>query len=429
MPDDHVFLIIYQTDFPGKILRPQWYVEETSIDYLDINRCNIKSIAKDAFNSKQFTNLDLLSFLSQPSLTFEKGAFNGLNNLKRLIFVNVSIANLYYNFLEPLAKNLHVLSLSQIIGPMNLCNYVGSIELPNLHKLSCTANENFPKVITPNTLTKVPTITYIYLINCGIEAIMPHSFDHLPKTVFAINLRENRLVTLPSNLFDAFPIILMAADLYEHNPWKCTRDLIKLSVKFNCHFEFDCNDGLSGPKTSGESLMENEGGRSIWDKQKCANHYGTNTLRISFTTAFILKIIERNELDYVYVKSSQRATFYLLLMWRKNDNTDRASIESRCVFTRAKYAAIWIRNTEISTYFACTFDDNQSIKVWPMNCFSFSIKASQPRIYEKLVVVMGLCYLIVFLISLVCGGFVVERRTFLIACSVGAFTRPKIVVK
>lgn len=259
---------------------------------------------------------------------------------------------------------------------------------------------------------------------------MPHSFDHLPETVYAINLKENRLVTLPSNLFDALPTIFIVAELFADNPWKCTRDLIKLSVQFDCHFAFDCNDGLSGPRTSDESLVENEGARSIRDKQKCAYHYGTNALRINFTTEFNLKRIERSDLDYVYVKSSRRTTFYLLLMWQKNDNIDRTAIESRCVFTKAKYAAIWIRTTEISTYFACTFDDNQSVKVWPMNCFSFSIKVSQPWIiYERLVVTLGLCYLIVFLISLVCGVFLVERGTFLIACGAGTFTRPKIVVK
>lgn len=424
---DLVRLMIYQTNFPDKVLRPNWYNEKKSVKSLDILECGVEFIAKNAFNMKQFEMVDRLSFISNPAITFENGALNGLPHLERLVFCNGSIANTNYIFLEPIAMSMHLLAVAQSSTPTNWYNLIGSIVLPKLHQISFVSIEAFPKIITPNSFTKIPNIELIYLLKCGIEAIMPHSFDHLANSIYAVNLRGNHLKTLPGNLFDKLTRMVFDDSLYVENPWQCTSDLIRLSVKCNCHFEFDCNDEFPDSEMSDETSLLN-GDKSVWNKQKCANHYGTNALRINFTTIFNLKKVERDKMDYLYIKGSKRILFYLLVLWRTNDDAIKATIETRCIYLTSKYAAIPPMNTEANSYFACALDDKQSIKVWPLNCFSFSIKANNSLIDYRVIVGLGLCYFIMFWLSLLCGAYLAQHGSTTITYVLGVFNISKLII-
>lgn len=401
-----MFLLI----FDAQTLTSHWYKDKTHLTCVALIGCDIKIVQYDAFNREPLRKLKKLSFESSPSpIFFENGALNGLPNLKKLLFRNVSMVNLNYRLLQPIGIYLKSLACSKLTDTINWHNLIGGTALFKLDKISFTDLDNFVKAITPNTFTKLPAIGIISLIRCRIESIAAGSFDHLGQTLKIIYLRGNQLNTLPGNLFDCLINSLLRSTDFTENPWDRTCDLLTIVNKYNFHFEFvgGENNWPDCTNNSAETALVTDG---VTLKLKCTTVNEASTFLVNVTTTMNLKMMERNGDQIVYVKSLKRRRFYLLLLWEwKNRSVVDAggvSNDKHCVFTTAKYAEVMLRQTVATTFFACAIDSYKLFKVFPVNCISIRTKMrnlwidGELKIY--LLVSLITIYVLIFVISSIC---------------------------
>lgn len=369
---------------------------------------DIQTVEKDAFNIMPFRNLEFLCFLSMTSVEFKQGAFNGLENLRIVIIQNTTIVNAIYNFWEPIAQTIRKLTLRDIPSATNMYNLLDGTELKRLASLTIVGCSKFCRKITSNSITKMPIIRILQLLSCGIEVIQTGSFDHFIGTLEILNLRYNRLKTLPSNLFEVHQI---STDLYyfDYNKWECTCEIMELAAKIDDFYDYldlDC-------ETYGQNCTNKHSAEALITKH-CAAHYGTNFLRITYANMFMLNVNRKEHI--FYMKGTKRATFYLIGIPSGNNS----NYSDWCLTATAKYAIISLQKIRMAVgiHLVCLIDDKIKKKVWPLNCYSFRIEGSPIITWigeeHKIIVLMifALVYMLGFGAMTFLGTIIVKRYLF-----------------
>lgn len=388
-------------------LSDNWYHDQSSIHELLFCSCEFEVVMANAFNKTQFETLRSLEFRAMPSLTFTLNAFDGLCNLEYLYFSDATIVKLHHRFLKPVINSLLEIQLYRTNVHANKYHLIGSEQLLSLQRFAMYAGDVIHRILTPNSITKVPRMHYLQMIRCGIEAITKHSFDHLAKHLRILNLRENELKTLPITLFDAIHPSISHIRL-QNNPWSFSCELVEIKRKFIDSIEFSNNFAIRDEKNCRPWRVDTQDTK--FGKESCLKQYGTNAIRIQHAMAFRLKIIEDGK--FLYVKTMQRSKFYLLRRFRGR--------LVDCVMATAKYAAIAISpNQPNGVHSICALDDRWEEKLWPLNCMAYHVHADMDIWIEyewkiMVTVILASVYLTAFVCGTVAGIYVAKRKVALL---------------
>lgn len=108
--------------------------------------------------------------------------------------------------------------------------------------------------------------------------------------------------------------------------------------------------------------------------RQCSHHYGTNALRVNFSTAFRIHLIENG--TKLYFKNSKRILFRIII-------ADGAN--ARCINIAAKHAAILLRQFEIPAGIlsACVLDPIENGTVSPLHFISFNVQRNNVWLNES----------------------------------------------
>lgn len=396
-------------DFEYATIAEDWYKDHVNIAIIKFLQCTLKYIDSNAFKLPTLRNLQTIEFYSHNPIEFHVDAFNGLNRLQTLTLMCPFIQNTNYKLFAPIAGSLNTLVMSY--ASVNMYNLIGGIQMKNIEFLYFK-DLPFSSTVTSNSLTKLPKIIGLQLDTCEIETIEYGAFNDISGTLFWLSLKGNKLIKLPSDFFKKLKIFI-GPSVFENNPWKCDCNFFKIVKSLPNVFELICARDLWATFQS-ECQPDNTVTDVAESKQvvirKCSAHYGTNALRITFTTFYQFKMHE----SYLMIKGSQRRRFYLFLMSPFSEQN-----LTQCFRVTAKYAAIFFSRFVAShgLYVSCVMDYRYSGNVWPLNCASFHIL--QPNIWihndlkEWAIFGAVLVYLVNFAVSCFIGICMVKRNLIL----------------
>lgn len=112
--------------------------------------------------------------------------------------------------------NLTINTLSEI----NDYNYwTGSVQLPALNRVDIKNSRI--DTIENNSLQGLSKCTHLIFNNCSIKCISAGSFETISSTLISIDLRNNLLTTLSSDLFTEYLCKSLMIIYISENPWDC----------------------------------------------------------------------------------------------------------------------------------------------------------------------------------------------------------------
>lgn len=203
-----------------------WFTVVVDVKCLTMFDLNAYKIEKDAFNAKQFIDLNDLEIWSRIT-EFEDGVFIGLGNLKRLTLRGIQVNKFNSKALEPLITLEHF-TMENCINLESAPNFAvdnlfGTIAMPRMKRVKVTKC-NLKKTITDSTFSGLTEINELLLMDNEIECIGPRSFDIVFNKLEFLSLAANKLKSLPVSIFEKARGHMVSIKLDENN-WHCDCDL------------------------------------------------------------------------------------------------------------------------------------------------------------------------------------------------------------
>lgn len=226
---------------PDGVLRKNWLNFNCSVEELVMEKMKFHQIEDGAFMSHVFKTLTYLAF-SKISLQYlNDRTFDGLSSLIHLNLSHIEIIKLDANILTPVRK-LEMFSMKFVHSePMYLDNFFGlANKLPKLRHIEIWRCSNLSDTITKTTFMGLHGVETLILSGNQIQRIGKRSFDVPLKSLIHLELRDNNMTTIPSNLFNVRVRNLVTVYV-DNNPWHCDchmenfRQFLKLrtSIRFN----------------------------------------------------------------------------------------------------------------------------------------------------------------------------------------------------
>lgn len=298
-PSVNLFLKKIQFDGPSKnysYMQKGWLTVIVFVKFLHLDNLTVSTIRKDAFNAKQFVNLNELVIQSHITC-IEEFAFMGLENLKKLTLRGIEIISFAPKTLGPLgtlqwltiescvySENSKMLSLKNLLGILSLYT------ITRVKIIDCNV-----QIIDRSSFHGLTGINELMLVNDQIENIRQESFDIVFVTLTYLNLVGNRLRTLPSDLFN-IEQSLMATIKLDSNLWHCDCDLESLRQFILNSFNEDVKQAIC--RTPFEYA-----GRRIYDLPSLCNDQSTPSP--PSPSPFPTEIIIPDDQDYELVHSHE----------------------------------------------------------------------------------------------------------------------------
>lgn len=219
--------------FPDQRISTNWYGAAAFIIDLELMFCDFIAIEMEAFAAPTFQHMRTFNLTTNQTFDYSPGIFIGLR-IEMIRIEKVGTANvgsLYLNksaLLRPLQGSLRSIDLQGDIS-IDMDRLFGVYRLVRMEYL-IIKNQNNLHLLEHSNFCGLRIIRGLDIINCGVRAIHPHAFDYIGYTLSRLNLSQNQLTTLPSNIFVTF---LEANDLcrlilgLEGNPWSCDCDLLE----------------------------------------------------------------------------------------------------------------------------------------------------------------------------------------------------------
>lgn len=196
-----------------------WFNIDVIVSHLVLRNSTFHQIEANAFNQKQFQHLNRLDIESVPLEIINKGAFNGLNNLRYIQLVSMKLRVFGEQLFLPL-KKLQIFFLRECgEHQISLDNLFGKVTMNNL-KLVSIHNCSLGDTITKATFWGLQNVQKLVLVSNKIEKIASNAFDTPIMTLRHLHLNSNRLTSLPKNLFKTRRKDTITIDLKE-NDWHC----------------------------------------------------------------------------------------------------------------------------------------------------------------------------------------------------------------
>lgn len=317
--------------------------------------CNLYVIKANAFDAPGLHELRSLVIHSITHITFHTGALNALRQLSHFELDNSTVRSDYELF-APVATTLRSILLNACTNT-NLFNFLAPIRLYQIMAVYISMVQNI-QTVTPNTISNMPNIRTLRMSSCGIETITNDAFAHPDlRRLTILRMDDNRLKTLPAKLFAKIGIAF-ARHFFEGNPWECTCDIMVLGALYRDAFGYVCYDSDRMPNCTMQSDRNETQLTTGIVSQRCYHHYGTNLLRVNFTTVYYLRF--NRTLNRIYIRGSNRLTFKLVFMCNR--------VVADCQFATAKYAAFTLSDLLPGIYIVCAIDSRTKQTVWPLNC-------------------------------------------------------------
>lgn len=237
--DIEVLLVIHYIDFPNSTIAPDWYNGRKRIHELSIYKSNFSSIQSNAFNSEPFESVQSLDFSHNTDFRIEDDTFWGLKKLTFLRFLATNVAGITNHFFIYSRRILQTFVLHAASDETRLRDLFGSFILSNLKYATVTyGNRSTTRILGPNDLSGLVVIQTLFLSKCGFISIEPKTFDLVGMTVAILDLSENKLKSLRTNLFatflDSFSPIIKGLYFYT-NPLECGCDFDELRTLIICN--------------------------------------------------------------------------------------------------------------------------------------------------------------------------------------------------
>lgn len=193
------------------------------IDEMIFLRCKFSCILSK--NVNWYQQINELKFQEMKFDLSQPNAFGFPCDLLVIRLINVQIMGIAECVFQPFKDTLKIVEM-EIVPPNTTVNSLFDTErVWNIIDLFLISQWAAPKIIAPSNFSSLPMLQRLGLINFGIEAILPNSFDFLD-SLRVINLSNNRLKSIESVLFHKL--------LSSMNPMQARIDLRKNRLNCNC---------------------------------------------------------------------------------------------------------------------------------------------------------------------------------------------------
>lgn len=191
-----------------------------------LNSPTLRLMEGGVFDSRSFGDT---TYIKISNVSLEKLGTDVLKGLSRLEVLEISELNnlrlVSSDFLEPVKMSLKSL-IMEGVSLYNPVELTGSQSLNSLETIDFSKN-NFSDNLRDDTFKNLPHLTSLHLSSNGIQTLTSKVFDEIATTVRFINLRNNRLKTLPLGIFSNFRSTAFRI-LLGDNPWRCDCALVEL---------------------------------------------------------------------------------------------------------------------------------------------------------------------------------------------------------
>lgn len=237
-------------------MEQNWLTANVRVKFLRLENLVVNIIRKDAFNAPHFKILSELVIWSRIS-SFHNGAFNGLENLKKLILKSIEVIKFNPELLAPL-QIIEWFTMENSIDFESFDNLFGTVKLNHL-KYVKIVDCNLRKMINKLTFIGLTNINEFYLLNDRIEKIGSHSFDAIFIHLKVLSLTGNNLKCLPENIFSVTQGNLVSIKLHRNElrlQLHCDCDLEPLRIFIQSSIDVDSKNVrcLTPYKCSGEKI-------------------------------------------------------------------------------------------------------------------------------------------------------------------------------
>lgn len=207
------------------VLDENWYGGNVQIYSLSFTGFMSLTINGSIFAGYALKDLKFLKFENINSLIFgnEQKIFAGLYQLILLNCVKSSIDGYYkYNrdFLQTITKHITALRIISSLQNVTFDDLFLSTVSLCLHKLEIENARNFIPVIKKENMFTMPKMISLILRNCDVMEIKEHSF-YMMKDLEYLDLRDNKLTTIPADSFDLLFELRLRIIHLEENPLDC----------------------------------------------------------------------------------------------------------------------------------------------------------------------------------------------------------------
>lgn len=221
-------------NFPNDTVSPGWYGDgRDNISILKFTNCSFNSVHPDAFKSTALTGIWVVNYRGISGLHL--GPIHNHNYLGIwLEFTRLrSIDN---TFLTPIRKTFRALHLQYFPNFEKSIRIFENRTFITLHRIYIIGEGNeVSRSLDHTTFGRMPTINVLHISFCGIEHIEPNTFAQMGRSLFHVELNDNKLKTVdPTNLekfLDTYQKEWYHKHfLYSYNPLDCNCELLEIHV-------------------------------------------------------------------------------------------------------------------------------------------------------------------------------------------------------
>lgn len=230
---DEILLCLENVTFPERRITKGWYRARVPVEYLAIVECDFLAIDEAAFEGDTLATMWRLFLKYQRIFAISPLAFVGLAATD-LDFINAAYCHkdipLFHSSdtFHPIRRSVKSFKMCATLAG-SIDHIFGAYKFPELNELHLENQKNL-HILAYSNFTTFPALRLLYILNCGIRAIMPDAFDYIGVTLIMLQLTGNELKTLPAQVFNVFMennvFTLIRSFIYE-NPWKCDCDMFE----------------------------------------------------------------------------------------------------------------------------------------------------------------------------------------------------------
>lgn len=405
---------------------PGWFKSNETIYKITIrdakdanNRSSITDIEPGAFDDCTFREMTELVIRRTDVTVLKRGVFKGAHNLKKITLEENNILRLVEeNTLDPLYQ-LEEVKIKLQKGLEDLLNVTGTTQLKQLRTLTLSFN-NFSTSITAETFKGCTHVETLILSNSSIQTIGFGSFDPMAATIQFLDLTNNQLKHLPTNLLTNLIRPGVQIDLSD-NLWNCDCDALQLQLWVN-----ESSQIFNYPLVCDMPAWEKN--REITEVDLvsiCAPDSTTSTQSLDITTNPNMPFVERlNCIDenyasgYLYLEkvyqyftvkqigigkvsveiSSPDATLSMVVINDKDDAQCRYDLHRQMFF----------ENLDPNSVHQFCLIKKESYSTSPKNCYPFHFENTSSIWSHDEIIIALVCSIVLSLVVGILGGWLLN---------------------